>query len=497
MLAAPSAFAQPFEHPVMARLFNREDSGINDARKLIEQGKYGDAQKLLQELAAKLPPSPGLNFDLAMAAFKAGDFDASASAIEQALQKNDVLNPKSPLKLNKAALLHAKGTILAEKANRMSVEKKPPREVRGVYRQAVDALVSALILNPENADTRRNVELAAVAAYPPCSSLDDKNEQNDSSSAATFLTPDPNTLQFTETMLLCPEDEDWFKMPLNKGETLFVSVQKPEAAQPAQPAPDPAGGAEGQGAKKPEPADVDVSLELADGNIISVSGKQGRYSAPESADGLVTLVRITGPSVEDGVDYVLNANVVPPCPSGDDQMEPNDTRESAKQASEGDLSLRICPLNDDWFGFTEKQGSAKQITLQYSTVDGPMELEVYTADGALMDVKSQAGEAGTVKSVMLPKAEQDASFMIRVFGPGTQGFYNLSIKDPEGGNQQNQQDQKKDEQQPPPKPDEQKPQGSRTMREMLDNLDNNGENLEAQEAARNTPMRDAKPSKDW
>ena len=104
-----------------------------------------------------------------------------------------------------------------------------------------------------------------------------------------------------------------------------------------------------------------------------------------------------------------------------------------------------------------------------------------------MDVTSQDDEQGHRRVVQLPKAEQDASFLIRVYGGGLEGFYKLSISKGDGGGGQNQDDQQ--EQQPDA--------GSKTMKEQLDAIDSNSENLEAQEAANQSPYRDHVPDKDW
>lgn len=478
------ARAAPFEHPALATIFNTSQSGVEKARKMMEQGEHGEALKKLKELSQTLPPSPALDLNLAMASYGTGDYGAAAEYADSAIRKNDALKPGSPMKLDQAALLHAYGTILAEKARKMSVEKANPRQVRAVYRQAVDSLVAALVLNPDNADTIRNVEIVAAAAYPPCSSLDDPREPNNTLPDAAFLTPDPNSLQFSEQMLLCPKNDDWFKLPLNPGETIFVSVEKPkdESASPDQP---------------PQPAEVDLSMQNENGDVTAAAARQARMSAPADS-GTTAIMHITGPEVEDGVDYVLNARIVPPCPSGDDQMEPNDTADTLKPVQDGDLSLRICPLNDDWFEYTEKQGTSKEVRLTSANSDDPVELQVFTADGAPMDVRTEIGIDQTVKSVILPKAEQDAAFRIMVSAGGGQGFYNLSIKDPEGGDNQDQnQDQNQDENRDKPQNQEQQQQGSRTMREMIESLDSNDENIEAQEAARNNPLGDSRPDKDW
>jgi hypothetical protein len=185
-------------------------------------------------------------------------------------------------------------------------------------------------------------------------------------------------------------------------------------------------------------------------------------------------------------------------------MEPNDTRDAPKPLPDGDHSLRVCPGNDDWFTYTEKQGTQKQVVLAVPKGEGPLELEVFSADGSPVDVAAKDGEEGQARVAALPKAEQDAPFAIRVFGGGSQGFYRLSVKDGQGGGGQDRQQQdrkdQQDQQDQQQKPPEQKPEpqaGSKTMRELLDAIDRNDENLEAKEAMRKSPYREYVPEKDW
>jgi len=63
-----------------------------------------------------------------------------------------------------------------------------------------------MVLDPAAVDTRRNLELAAMSAWPPCSKIDDQYEPNNSAAEAKFLTPDPNTLEAKADLVLCPED---------------------------------------------------------------------------------------------------------------------------------------------------------------------------------------------------------------------------------------------------------------------------------------------------
>ena len=473
----------------LARLIERDHPGVRDALTLLTKGQSGDAAKALSDLVQELPGRPDLLYDLALARDKAGDVDGAVEAANQALAARTqakVVRPDWPAE---ARLYHAKGTLLARKALKEGDEKKPPREVRATWRLAVDALTQAVIQDPAAEDSRRNLELAAAAAYPACSKLDDKFEPDNTKSQAQFLTLNPNTLEAKEDLLLCPGDEDWFRVPLRDGETLFASVLEPvEAGAAAAGAPGaaPAGPAAG-GQEKRTPAKVDLTLTDDDGRVRAERKKDVRLRASTATSALLT---ITGPKEEDGIPYALEARVVPPCPQGDDGMEPNDSKDAARPLDDGDHGLRACPNNDDWFTYTEKQGDRKEVALTVPEGEGPLALEVLSADGTSLDVRHDAGEGGQTMTALLPKAEQEAPFTIRVAGGGKEGFYQLSVRDPKGGNNNDPQQQQQQQQ-------EQPQAGSRTLRELLDAIDRNEENLEAKDAAKKSPWRDHVPDKDW
>ncbi len=480
IIAAPSiASAQA--------LLEHDHPGVSDALELLEQGRSGDAAKALTELTDTLPARPDLWYDLALARQAAGDLDGALEAANQALATMDRARESRPGWPARARILHARGTILAHQARKASIDGKPAREVRQVWRQSVEALAQALLADPNAEDTRHNLELAALAAYPSCHSLDDRYEPNNTIADAKFLTPDPNTLEFKEELLLCPGDIDYFRLPLNAGETLFARVFDPPQGD-GNAAPDPSAPVAGAPSAAPKATDVDVSLD--GGGRFSGPAKDVRRTANEATDAYLT---ITGPEREDGIPYMLEARVVPPCPAGDDAHEANNSADAAKVIEDGDLAGRVCPADDDWFRYVEKQGEQRDVVLEVPQGDGPLELEVFQADGAPMDVMRQDGETGQVRTVSLPKAEQDAPFLIRVFGGGDQGFYKLSIQKGEG--------QGKDDQKPQDDKKDQEPQaqeaGSRTMRELLDAIDRNEENLEAEKAVRDSPYRDHMPDKDW
>ncbi len=505
ILSAAPASAEPFEHPVLAALFNRQQPDIRKAARMIDDGKYGDALKLLQEISKKLPPAPAIEYDTAIAAMKAGDLQVAQDAIGRAVELNRGLAPASPQRLSDSALFATKGSILVEKARKTQTDGGDRKEAIRVYREAVEAFTAALLLDPSSEQIRRNLEIVSLAAFPSCSSLDDGYEANESAGAAKMLTPDAQTGAVNERMLLCPDNQDWFAIRLRPGETLSVSVEKPAPAGQQAAVQQPAQGQAQAPAAKPEPADVDIRLVGPDGTEQAAAGKSARFTSRDAVDSTV-LLHVTGPAVEDGVDYVVNANLIPSCAAGgDDRMEDNDGMAAAASISDGDLDLRLCPLDDDFFAYTLPKDAARQVKLSFSAQDGPMELAVLAADGTPVDVQTSVGDAGTEKVALLPESTGDAQFAIAVAGGGYEGFYRLSIGEPEGGKDKNQDDKqdqdKKDENKDGDNErqdgQDQQPKGSPAIRQLIDELDANRSNIDAEEAARTSALGDHTPDKDW
>ena len=309
--------------------------------------------------------------------------------------------------------------------------------------------------------------------------------------------PDAQTGAIAERLLLCPDNHDWFSLTLRPGETINLSVQKPrkddqQAAQAGQEPP------------KPEPADVDVELVAPDGSTIAPRGKAARYTSSAAVDTSI-LVYVTGPSVEDGVDYVINAAVVPSCQAGgDDRMEDNDMMAAAASIQDGELDLRVCPLDDDFFDYTLQKETARQVKLSFPDQDGPLDLAVLAEDGTPIEVITQTAQDGTSKVAVLPKSEADSRYTIAVSGGGSEGFYRLEIGDPEGEKDQGQdqgqdqeQDEKEDEGRDEDREQPPQPKGSSAIRQLIDELDSNRENIDAREAERNSALGNSTPDKDW
>lgn len=444
---------------------DKAHGGVEEALNMLAEGKAGDAAKSLSDLSSELKDRPDLLYDLAIAREKAGQLSEALQAIDEAITITNALKQSNPDFPTLSQLYHARGTILVRQAMSLPDDKKV--EAREMYRKAVDAFTQALLLEPDRVDTLRNLEIAAIPAYPPCSKMDDNAEQNDTQNEARFLAPDPNTMIAKMDLLLCPDNQDWFRIPLNKGETLFASVQKPTSTE-----------------ENIEPALV--NLEIFDENSkIAGPEKNAIYKAKEDKH---LYFLITGPKEEDGIPYRLEARIIPACPKGDDSFEDNDTKEMAKSIPEGRHAGRICPSDDDWFQFVEKKGEQKQIVLEVLKDEGQLKMEVFSTDGSPLDIRYnslQNGE-GMMALAILPKAENEAPFFIRIYGEGREGFYTLNISNPQGG------DNKQDQEQT-----QEKTGGSQTLKDLLEDIDKNEENLEAKEALRLSPYREYLPEKDW
>ncbi|HOU52903.1 MAG TPA: VWA domain-containing protein [Myxococcota bacterium] len=469
-LAPSPATARPLEWP---GFLLREHPDVRKARKDLEEGRTADAVQALKALTEEMPGRADLWYDLALAQEAAGDLDPAIDSARKALATLQAARQVPRDWPSEARMQHLLGTLLGRKAMARSEAKDPPRKVRETWREAVAALTRAVLLDPSAQDSRRNLELASDAAWPPCSRLDDSYEPNPDAAHAQFLPVDPNTQQAREDLWLCPGDEDWFRFPMRAGETIFVSAVEP----PEEGGGDGNGG--GGNGNQPSPARVDLTIRSADGTALSAPGKQARFRA-DGPDPV--LVQVTGPREEDGLPYRLEVRLVPPCPAGDDGMEPNDTEDQARPVEDGDHGLRACPGNEDWFQYTEKQGTRKDVSVSWESGEGPLEVEVVSADGARLEVASASREGREVRTASLPKAEQEAPFRIHVRSGRGEAFYQLSIRDGKGGG---------NDSSPTPQA------GSQALRDLLESVDRNEQNLEAQEATRKSPWKDRVPDKDW
>lgn len=344
------------------------------------------------------------------------------------------------------------------------------------------------IRNPGDEVLPYELELSVL---PTCASIDDSHEPNNGFEKARELQAGTH-----EDLRICPGDEDIFRVELAEGDSLLVVLQA-------------------------EPLDGNVMLQLIDEELRPRSGavaQEGQAIAflHEPGAGSVYLRVFSGPDGE--APYSLTLQVVPPCPEGNDDREPNEEPSQAQPLEEEKpVLLRICPGDVDLLRYTAPEDKASVIKAAFQHDAGDLRLEILDAAGetalatADKSAKGQDGEA-----LAIPKEALGAETLIRVSAPDpeTENVYLLTVEhpDPQQGDQpqdskdkeqDKEQDQKNkdkgDEQeqnQPEPKPEEE-PEQPEPMEQQLEQMNRNPRNLEAERALRSSPFRNQKPLKDW
>jgi Ca-activated chloride channel homolog len=140
LLAASIASADTLKDEVLLRPKRLTSSG----RRQYEQGNHPEALKSFESAAGLRPEDPRARFNLGDALYKNGQFD-QAEAIFRALGSDE----HAPLA---SAARHNLGNVLFQKKD---------------YPGAVHAYRDALHLAPQDADTRRNLEMALRAQQQP------------------------------------------------------------------------------------------------------------------------------------------------------------------------------------------------------------------------------------------------------------------------------------------------------------------------------------------
>jgi Ca-activated chloride channel family protein len=430
----------------------------------------------------------------------------------------------------------------------------PDGAVLASGRQVQDALVGRLAAAPTAGtyvvrlrgaiDTEADYELQ-VQVTPPCRERDDGMEPNDQAAEAKALDP-AQLSQPIEPIQLCPGDDDWMAVDLKAGESLFLDLtanveQLPDAQDLA-----------GQ-----------LTVEVWDdkgtlwGRAVgpSATGQQtlGRTLAVLAPPPGTYRVRVTGggvappefplpvppalaatPAFDErvtGLDlaYALKVQVLPPCPAGNDELEPNDAAKDAKPIEVGqERLLRICKGDQDWLALTQKAGQDLQVSARFDMAPGIVELEAFDEPGA-----TSLGKAGVVGPDSKPRPLQpgedtpearkgrSAVAAVKVAGAktdrvvkfrakaadGVENFYMLRVEEPppqndqgqqkQDGNDDQKQDDRKDEQDQKPAHQPQDQQERERQRQQMERHDHNPQNLEAQEALRKSPFRNTTPAKDW
>jgi hypothetical protein len=233
------------------------------------------------------------------------------------------------------------------------------------------------------------------------------------------------------------------------------------------------------------------------------------------------------------VPYQLKLRILPPCPAGNDEFEPDDTAGEAKPFEVGqEALLRICKGDQDWLQVTQKAGQDLQVSARYDLSHGTLALDVYDEAGTTViakgerqgpDSKPVTGDdtpearkgRTAVTAVKIPKSKAERVVKLRMSADkDVENFYVLRVEEPpppsdEGKKDQQEQDDKDKEQDKKDqdkqdkdkkdKPEDKKPdeEEKQRLKQQMQRNDHDPHNLEALEAQRKSQFRNEVPAKDW
>lgn len=355
--------------------FETSDGAVESGNEALVAGRADEAVATYAEAATRLPESPELNYDRGLAASLAGDHASAASLLLQALATKD----KALEQKVKSAL----GTVYAREA--LVLERTPPAEpdpadaqaeptmdegapqipaaAMDKWKLAVEFLEDALVLDPQDAEARRTLEVALMRVDPPCATRDDRFEDNDGEGAAKLIEvaveapkesqmpgagPSPEAqqdeLRFREQLFSCPDDEDWYAIELAAGDRVELAPTVPKGA-----------------------GRLRMTLYTPGGEVAwawTSGGADGAEEAPRHGFTVDVAAagrwRLRQENVElDEVSYGLEVVVRPACMRVEDRYEENDVVADAKTLTPGPVpDLKRCPGDEDWYALTLAEGES-------------------------------------------------------------------------------------------------------------------------------------------
>jgi len=201
---------------------------------------------------------------------------------------------------------------------------------------------SELLLKVDAAEGLEFSYELAITAIPPCSAIDDEYEDNDTVATARALAPGDHQLH------LCEEDEDWYTLPVELGDTFFVDVQANEDLE-----------------NKTAPK-IAVEIRSPSGRLITTGRSEsgvitaGAWDLFEQGD---YQIRVRGEDAEQQGPYAMQIYQYAPCPAGDDRYEDNDAP-SAPAVLDPQMPmhryLRLCPEEADYYKLVLPDPDAKK-----------------------------------------------------------------------------------------------------------------------------------------
>lgn len=405
----------PLQALAIPRWLQHENPDVREGRELLEQKKAGEAVKAFQTAQATRPEHTLLWYGLGLAQATLGARQDAVTSLSRALGamkdrdaglEADIHYALGTTQLEWGYALEKTAQNSQNNQNNQQKkddkkDEKPPEEKPAStedplphFREAVKSLEAALLADPERTESKRNLELARLAAFPPCRSRDKANEPNDQPGVASPLAFAPDQREQTLDLRACPEDRDFFRVDLQPGDRFSASLKLKKETNPALEPDDPLG----------TPAKLGVWLENVDGQKI-LRGAEPNQPPLDAVD--LGKVDQPGPVLVDvrnvaevETAYDLTVKLLPACSRIEDRYEPNDSPEIAKVLTLGEpVKGRLCPLNDDDFAVDLQPGQGLLVKTKTKVDIGAdsVELSILGPDHRALALGKKSGEGQAVR----------------------------------------------------------------------------------------------------
>ncbi|MAO84371.1 MAG: hypothetical protein CMH50_10900 [Myxococcales bacterium] len=202
----------------------------------------------------------------------------------------------------------------------------------------------------------------------PC--RDDIHEENDSFASATPLVFETDQLRM-DHLALCPDDDDFFAVFLNRGDRLEVQLTDLR-----------------------DGARIDVYLVAPDGisTLRYVPGPPRGSAGFDFVAGSDAFYYIKVAHLQGNTPYALELRVGPGQPCEDDLLEPNNEREEPQPLQAGTQNnLSLCQFDVDYYSVSLAAGEALEYTARFNAQQGDLDLRLINSDDQVLTVSRNVG----------------------------------------------------------------------------------------------------------
>ena len=372
------------------------------------------ALEAFQKAETEIPANPQLHYNLGLAHLELEEHELAQQKFTRALETDD-------LTLRFDATVNLGLTLAAQE----------------LWQDALDTFKGAIkigLQNPGVIDDARmtmaaqNLETAFHKLYPPCATLEDDLEDNDTPQTASKL-PEGKR----DKLALCGLDEDWFQVPAIPGSTVAVTTK----FRVLRSTPDP------EMPFMKAPTDVKIGLFTPDGqtaiavdqgldeddvtNVKTVTREISRLEVDEEMlqGGNMLYLKVSAAEFRE-FEYDVDIVSIPPCEALQETTEPNDSPEQAMPLETAPVHL--CKGDRDFFRVSLQPNESFFIDLipgeDAETETKPvMKFAMYEADSGKL-LATSLDEGGIITGGI--RDFEGGDVVIEVSGePESQGPYEL------------------------------------------------------------------------